>query len=48
MAHVSVPLRGTTFLNYIADIAVICEFVSVPLRGTTFLNDGPNERNFNF
>ena len=35
---VSVPLRGTTFLNYI-DISVRDELrVSVPLRGTTFLN----------
>ena len=35
---VSVPLRGTTFLNVMKKIDDAIEKVSVPLRGTTFLN----------
>ena len=35
---VSVPLRGTTFLNAKGDSMINARIVSVPLRGTTFLN----------
>ena len=36
---VSVPCRGTTFLNQITDVLPFCNLdVSVPCRGTTFLN----------
>ena len=36
--HVSVPLRGTTFLNLKQIVCKHENLVSVPLRGTTFLN----------
>ena len=39
---VSVPCRGTTFLNETYDTKVLYEqLVSVPCRGTTFLNTIP-------
>ena len=36
---VSVPLRGTTFLNEDGEKFTAATIVSVPLRGTTFLNE---------
>ena len=38
MFFVSVPCRGTTFLNDLDKLGVNHNTVSVPCRGTTFLN----------